>query len=60
MMSGAAETGGAKYAARSDAWYVCMTKPRQELVARDRLLDQGYEAYVPQLARWVRHARPER
>ena len=39
------------------AWYVCHTKPRQEALAQERLLAQGYEVYLPELTRWVRHAR---
>ncbi len=38
-------------------WYVCYTKPRQEVQAQQRLEEQGYEVYLPQLSRWVRHAR---
>lgn len=38
-------------------WYVCHTKPRQEVLAQARLEDQGYEVYLPQLTRWVRHSR---
>lgn len=57
MTAGAMARGSAASATRPEAWYVCLTKPRQELIARDRLLEQGYEVYVPQLARWVRHSR---
>jgi transcriptional antiterminator RfaH len=39
------------------AWYVCHTKPRQEALASQHLLAQGYETYLPELSRWVRHAR---
>jgi transcriptional antiterminator RfaH len=39
------------------AWYVCYSKPRQEALAMDRLQSQGYEAFLPELARWVRHSR---
>jgi transcriptional antiterminator RfaH len=38
-------------------WYVCHTKPRQEAVAQARLQEQGYQVYLPELTRWVRHAR---
>ena len=38
-------------------WYVCHTKPRQEAMAQARLQDQGYQVYLPELTRWVRHAR---
>lgn len=57
MTAGAIPLGSAASATRPEAWYVCLTKPRQEMIARDRLLEQGYEVYLPQLARWVRHAR---
>jgi len=30
-------------------WYVVLTKPRQELVARDNLVRQGFEVYLPKL-----------
>jgi len=39
------------------AWYVCFTKPRQEAVALQRLQGQGFDAYLPELTRWVRHSR---
>jgi transcriptional antiterminator RfaH len=42
---------------RENGWYVCHTKPRQEEFARARLQEQGYEVYLPQLTRWVRHSR---
>lgn len=35
-------------------WYVCQTKPRQEALAARKLAEQGYEVYVPMLARWER------
>jgi len=35
-------------------WYVCLTKPRQENIALQNLLDQGYDTYLPQLQQWVR------
>lgn len=35
-------------------WFVCLTKPRQEAKAERNLLEQGYEVYVPMLARWIR------
>ena len=31
------------------AWYVIHSKPKQEAVARDNLLRQGYTAYCPQI-----------
>ncbi len=31
------------------AWYVIHSKPKQETVARDNLLRQGYVAYCPQI-----------
>jgi transcriptional antiterminator RfaH len=43
--------------AASNAWYVCFTKPRQEAVALQRLQAQGFDAYLPELSRWVRHSR---
>lgn len=39
------------------AWCVCLTKPRQEALAASKLQEQGYEVYLPILARWVRRAR---
>lgn len=42
--------------ARAEPWYVCMTKPRQEQVARRNLLDQGYEVYLPELRLWKQRA----
>jgi len=38
------------------AWYVCVTKPRQEQHAAAKLLEQGYEVWLPVLYHWVRHA----
>lgn len=35
-------------------WYVCQSKPRQEAKAVARLQEQGYEIYLPLLARWTR------
>jgi transcriptional antiterminator RfaH len=35
-------------------WYVCQTKPRQELLAVRKLEEQGFEVYLPMLARWER------
>ncbi len=40
----------------SSAWYVCMTKPRQEAYAVSKLQEQGYQVYMPQMASWVRRA----
>jgi transcriptional antiterminator RfaH len=37
-------------------WYVCITKPRQEAQAAAKLLEQGYEVWLPMLQHWVRHA----
>jgi transcriptional antiterminator RfaH len=31
-----------------------MSKPRQEAYARTKLLEQGFEVYLPQLERWAR------
>lgn len=36
-------------------WYVCLTKPRQELVAVRKLEEQGYQVFLPMLARWERN-----
>lgn len=38
----------------SSHWYVCHTKPRQESLAVRKLAEQGYEVYLPMLARWER------
>lgn len=38
----------------AQAWYVCQSKPRQEAKAVARLNEQGYEVYLPMLARWER------
>jgi transcriptional antiterminator RfaH len=35
-------------------WYVCHTKPRQESLAVRKLVEQGYEVYLPMLAKWER------
>ena len=43
-------------ASRCDPWYVCMTKPRQEHVARRNLQDQGYEVFLPELRTWKQRA----
>ena len=37
-------------------WYVCVTKPRQERYAAAKLLEQGYEVWLPMLDQWVRQA----
>ncbi len=37
-------------------WYVCLTKPRQEAYAVSKLLEQGYELYLPLLESWARRA----
>ena len=37
-------------------WYVILSKPRQENYACMRLLEQGYEAYLPMLQQWARRA----
>ena len=42
--------------APSSAWYVCLTKPRQEAYAVDKLREQGYEVYLPLLDNWARRA----
>jgi transcriptional antiterminator RfaH len=39
-------------AAQARPWYVCFTKPRQERTAQARLLEQGYEVYLPLLPVW--------
>lgn len=33
-------------------WYVCQTKPRQELLAVKKLEEQGYEVFLPKLTVW--------
>jgi transcriptional antiterminator RfaH len=38
------------------AWYVCVTKPRQEIYAASKLAEQGYELYLPMLQSWIRRA----
>lgn len=35
-------------------WYVCLTKPRGEVQAQQRLSEQGYEVYLPRLGLWRR------
>ncbi|WP_300455452.1 transcription termination/antitermination NusG family protein [Accumulibacter sp.] len=35
-------------------WYVCLTKPRQELFAVRKLEEQGYQVFLPMLVRWER------
>jgi transcriptional antiterminator RfaH len=37
-------------------WYVCFTKPRQEQYAASKLLEQGYEVYLPMLESWARQS----
>ena len=37
-------------------WYVCLTKPRQERFAQERLLEQGYQVYLPFLCSWQQRA----
>ncbi len=37
-------------------WYVFLSKPRQEAYASSKLLEQGYEVFVPTLRSWQRNA----
>lgn len=57
----AAATGAAREAARADrrgpAWIVAMTQPRKEGWAEANLRNQGYETFLPRLARVTSHAR---
>jgi transcriptional antiterminator RfaH len=41
-------------------WYVAQTLPHREAGARQQLLAQGFEAYLPQVWKTVRHARKMR
>jgi transcriptional antiterminator RfaH len=34
-------------------WYLCVSKPRQEAYARERLLEQGFQVFLPELAVWA-------
>lgn len=43
-------------AATESAWFVCLTKPRQEAYAVAKLGEQGYQVYLPLLDSWVRRA----
>ena len=38
-------------------WYVVYAQPHAEARAAEQLGRQGYEAYLPQQRRWLRHAR---
>lgn len=38
-------------------WCVAYTQPLKELVAKQHLLDQGYDVYVPRFKKICRHAR---
>lgn len=38
-------------------WFAVRTKPRQELIARDQLQHQGFEAYLPLVNTRITHAR---
>jgi Transcription antiterminator len=38
-------------------WCVAHTQPLKELVAKQHLLDQGYEVYLPRFKKICRHAR---
>lgn len=38
-------------------WCVAHTQPLKEIVAKQHLLDQGYEVYMPRFKKTVRHAR---
>ncbi len=38
-------------------WCLAYTQPSKELVAKQHLLNQGYEAYLPRFKRICRHAR---
>jgi transcriptional antiterminator RfaH len=40
--------------AHARPWYVCVTKARQEAFAASKLVEQGYELYLPMLESWVR------
>lgn len=40
--------------AASPPWYVVFSKPRQEAVALQQLLNQAYEVYLPQMPEWQR------
>lgn len=35
-------------------WYVVFSKPRQEYLALEQLLNQGYETFLPQMPEWKR------
>ena len=48
-MTGSIKTEGPQPIA--SRWYVVQTKPRSEALARDHLLRQGFEAYLPGFAR---------
>ena len=41
-------------------WYVAQTLPHREAGARQQLLAQGFDAYLPQVWKTVRHARKMR
>ena len=38
-------------------WYAVRTKPRREFYARENLVRQGYETYLPVVKRLISHAR---
>ena len=35
-------------------WYLCLTKPRQEIQATQHLEEQGYAVFLPQMSVWTR------
>lgn len=35
-------------------WYVAFSKPRQEELALEQLLNQGFQTYLPQMPEWKR------
>jgi transcriptional antiterminator RfaH len=39
------------------SWCVAYTQPMKELIARQHLLDQGYQVYMPRFKKICRHAR---
>lgn len=47
---------GTASASTAEPWFVCLTKPRQEVYAQAKLREQGYEVYLPLLDSWARRA----
>ncbi len=41
-------------------WYAVRTKPRREFYAKDNLVRQGFETYLPVVKRLISHARKKR